>query len=63
MKVFNFLAVLLLVIGGLNWFMIGAFDLNVVAHFFGYATLVTRIIYVLVGLSALYVLINFKKHL
>lgn len=63
MKVLNFIVILLLIVGGLNWFLIGIFDINVVAHYLGHQTLVTRIIYILVGLSALYALLNFKKYL
>jgi uncharacterized membrane protein YuzA (DUF378 family) len=49
------LAFVLLVIGGINWGLIGAFDSNVVAMIFGDKTLVVRIVYALVGLSALFV--------
>ena len=63
MRVLNFIVILLLIIGGLNWFLIGIFNINLVNKFFGYETLTTRIIYILVGLSALYALLNFKKYL
>ena len=63
MKVVNFITILLLIIGGANWFLVGAFDFNLVKVIFGDMTLMARIIYILVGLSALYTLINFKKHL
>jgi uncharacterized membrane protein YuzA (DUF378 family) len=63
MKILNFLVITLLIIGGLNWFLIGVFQINLVDRCFGYDTLTTRIIYILVGLSALHALLNFKKHL
>lgn len=63
MKVLNFIAIVLLIAGGLNWFLIGIFDINLVKIFFGHMTLTTRVLYILVGLSALYILLNFKKHL
>ena len=63
MKAVNFITILLLIVGGLNWFLVGAFDFNLVKALFGDMTLIARIIYVLVGVSALYVLINYKKHL
>lgn len=47
----------LLVIGGLNWLLVGAFNLDLVALIFGPGSLISRIIYVLVGLSAIYVLV------
>lgn len=48
----------LLVIGGLNWGLVGLFDINLVEALFGAETLMTNIIYALVGLSALYVAIR-----
>jgi len=50
-------ALVLLVIGGLNWLLVGALNLDLVALIFGPGSLISRIIYVLVGLSAIYVLI------
>lgn len=47
---------ILLVIGGLNWGLIGFFDYDVVAAIFGDMTTITRVIYALVGLAALYYL-------
>ncbi len=43
----------LLLVGGLNWGLVGAFDLNLVETIFTNSTFVT-IVYVLVGLSAVY---------
>ncbi|MDD3805602.1 MAG: DUF378 domain-containing protein [bacterium] len=48
-------ALVLLIIGGLNWGLIGAFGFNLVAAIFGDMTVISRIIYVLVGLSAIYI--------
>ncbi|MDP4000447.1 MAG: DUF378 domain-containing protein [bacterium] len=50
-------AVLLVVIGGLNWLLVGLFDYNLVATIFGDGSTVSRVVYSLVGVSALYVLI------
>ena len=52
------IALTLLVIGGLNWLLVGAFDFNLVAAIFGDMSPAARIVYVLVGLSALWVLIT-----
>jgi uncharacterized membrane protein YuzA (DUF378 family) len=54
MSAVGYLAMALLIIGGLNWAMVGLFDVDVVATLFGAGSPVTRIVYVLVGLSALY---------
>ena len=43
----------MVIIGGLNWGLIGLFDWNLVAAIFGGVPVIERIIYVLVGLSAL----------
>ena len=45
----------ILIIGGINWGMIGFFDINLVSNLFGDMTFATRAVYALVGLSALYV--------
>ena len=43
----------LLIIGGLNWGLVGAFNFNLVDAILGSVPTVERIVYVLVGLSAL----------
>jgi uncharacterized membrane protein YuzA (DUF378 family) len=50
------IALILTVIGGLNWGLIGLIDLNAVEAVFGAGTIVTRVIYVIVGLAALYLI-------
>lgn len=52
---FDLVAISLLVVGGVNWGMIGAFDFNLVSYIFGNMTVITRAVYVLVGLSGLYI--------
>lgn len=51
------LALILLVIGGLNWGLVGIFDFNLVETIFGDMTTIARIIYAVVGLSAIYTLL------
>jgi len=53
-------AFILLVIGGLNWLLVGLFSWDVGMLFGGQAAIVSRVIYVLVGLSALYLLATHK---
>ena len=50
------IAVMVLAIGGLNWGLVGLFDYDLVAAIFGDMSGLARAIYVLVGLSAVYVL-------
>lgn len=47
-------ALLLTIIGGLNWGSIGIFNLNLVSFAFGEQTALSRVVYTLVGLSALW---------
>lgn len=54
MKKMDVVAAVLLVVGGLNWGLIGAAGIDVVASLFGVMSPLTRSVYVLVGLSALY---------
>ena len=49
------IALLLTIIGGINWGLIGIFQFDLVAFIFGgQAAVVSRIIYVLVGISAIW---------
>jgi uncharacterized membrane protein YuzA (DUF378 family) len=52
MKVFNIIITILLIIGGLNWGLVGLFEFDLVQNIFGQGAFV-RIIYTVVGLSAI----------
>ena len=54
MSAVDYIAMALLIVGGLNWAMVGLFDIDVVATLFGAGSPATRLVYVLVGISALY---------
>jgi uncharacterized protein len=54
MKVVDYIVLVLLIIGGLNWGLVGFFDVNVINGIFNKAPMIGRIIYALVGLAALY---------
>lgn len=58
MKIFKTLALILIVIGGLNWGLIGFFNFDLVASIFGEMSNITRIVYALVGLSALFTVVK-----
>jgi len=47
-------ALVLLIVGGLNWALVGLFNLDFVAALFGPMTLLSRAVYVLVGMAALF---------
>lgn len=48
----------LIVIGAINWGLVGFFDYNLVSSLFGEATSISRLVYCLVGLSGLWVAIS-----
>ena len=54
MKNFDVIAAILLVVGGLNWGLVGLFGFDLVATLFGNMSIVSRLVYVLVGVSAVY---------
>ncbi|MBI2482236.1 MAG: DUF378 domain-containing protein [Candidatus Vogelbacteria bacterium] len=59
MKILHTVAFVLAVIGGLNW-LLDVFNWNVVNMIFGVGSTVTQAIYVLVGLSAIYLIFTHK---
>ena len=58
LNTYEWIAVVLVVIGALNWGLIGFFGFNLVAAIFGALTLVTRVIYAIVGLAGLYLVVE-----
>ncbi|HEY6633163.1 MAG TPA: DUF378 domain-containing protein [Rhizobiaceae bacterium] len=57
MKFINVLTLILVIVGGLNWGLVGLFDFDLVAAIFGAGSGLARIVYVLVGLSAVWQII------
>jgi uncharacterized membrane protein YuzA (DUF378 family) len=51
----------LLIIGGLNWLIVGLFDKGDIFSMIGLTGWVARVVYILVGLSAVYLLFGGKK--
>ncbi|MBM3192978.1 MAG: DUF378 domain-containing protein [Chlamydiae bacterium] len=60
MKTLDVIAAILLVIGGLNWGLVGLADFNLVTYVFGEMLILSRIIFVIVGLAALYQIFQWK---
>lgn len=54
MNALDWAATILMIVGGLNWGLVGLFDYNVVAALFGDQAPLTRLAYALVGVAALY---------
>jgi uncharacterized protein len=62
MNIPNAIALVLVIVGGLNWLLVGLFEFDLVASLFGGQTAVlSKIVYVLVGLAAIWLLIRFPK--
>ncbi|MFA5722484.1 MAG: DUF378 domain-containing protein [Candidatus Paceibacterota bacterium] len=61
MKSLKNIALILVIIGGLNWGLIGLLGFDLVAAIFGAMSLLSKIVYILVGLSAVYVAMDFLK--
>lgn len=61
MKSLNLITLLLVIVGGINWGLVGAFDVNLVAALFGIDSVLSNIVYLLVGLSAIYQIIPFMR--
>jgi uncharacterized protein len=57
MRIVNSITLLLLIVGGLNWGLVGLFDFDLVAVLFGPGSLLARIVHILVGVSALWQII------
>lgn len=60
MKTLDVVVTVLLVIGAINWGLVGLFGLNLVSAIFGEATAVTRILYTIIGIGGLYEAFNFS---
>lgn len=62
MKALKIISLVLVIIGGLNWGLVGLLEFNLVAAIFGSMSVISRVIYVLVGLAALVmILVSLKK--
>ena len=54
MKIIDKIALVLVVIGAINWGLVGIFNFNLVDAIFGAMSILSRIIYILVGISGLW---------
>jgi uncharacterized membrane protein YuzA (DUF378 family) len=60
MKILDVIAAILLVVGGLNWFLVGALDFDVVKFIFSTLPIIQKAVYILVGLAAFYQIFQWK---
>jgi len=61
LNVLEWIVLILVIVGGLNWGLVGFFNFDLVAFIFGTMSIIARIVYALVGLSALYLAIIAMK--
>ena len=61
LKSFDVFAAILLIIGGVNWGLLGIFNINLVEMVFGGMSPFSRMIYGLVGLAALYEIVMWRS--
>ena len=61
MKALHAVSFILVIVGGLNWLLVGLFSWDIGAIFGGQDAIISRIVYVLVGLSAIYLVLTHKK--
>ena len=57
-RILTLISLWLAIIGAFNWGLVGFFNFNLVGAIFGEATLITRLIYILIGLSGLWLLLG-----
>jgi uncharacterized membrane protein YuzA (DUF378 family) len=55
------ITLILIIIGGINWGLVGIFGLDLVSTIFSFAPIIARIIFILVGISAVYQLIPLAR--
>jgi uncharacterized membrane protein YuzA (DUF378 family) len=61
LNVVDWIALVLVIVGGLNWALVGIFKFDLVAWIFGDMSVVSRIVYILVGIAAVYMAIIAAK--
>lgn len=62
MKVVDIIAAVLLIVGGINWGLVGVADFNLVTAIFGSFPVLVKLIYILVGVSGLWGIYRWVTH-
>ena len=57
----DILALIIIIIGGINWGLVGFFKFDLVSFLFGDLSMITRIVFAIVGIAAIYSLVLFWK--
>ena len=61
MKALNGIALTLVIIDAINWLLVGLFEFNLVNAIFGSLSILTRIIYIIVGIAGLWSIAFYSK--
>lgn len=61
MKALNCIALTLVIIGAINWLLVGLFEFNLVDAIFGSLSVLARIIYIIVGIAGLWSIAFYSK--
>ena len=61
MKILNYIVLTLVIIGALNWLLVGLFQFNLVDSIFGELSILSRIIYTIVGIAGLWSIAFYGK--
>ncbi len=57
----DWIAVILVIVGGLNWGLIGIFSWDLIAVIFGAMSTISQVVYILVGIAAVYLAVTSGK--
>ena len=61
MKTLNIIALILVIVGALNWGLVGLLNVDLVAGLLGAMTIASRVVYTLVGISGIYIAVISPK--
>lgn len=61
MKIVSYIMLTIGIVGAINWGLIGLFDFNLVSFLFGSGSMLTRLVYIVVGISGIYMLSFYSK--
>ena len=61
MKILNWVATILVIVGAVNWGLVGLANIDLVALIFGMGSALAKVVYVLVGIAGVYAIFLAKK--
>ena len=57
-SIVNWVATILVIIGGLNWGLVGAFNFNFIGNVFGVMSIVPKVVYIVIAVAALWMVVE-----